>query len=107
MRVGKGLYTNWLRDDLLPLSDAPRPEHPFKDPNFNVELFISIGEYSKYWRDKGYSINVDGEVVPKLEPHSTWVNQEPVEELEFRVKDWQMIADTLQKYYKPDGKERI
>ncbi len=107
MRAGNSLYTNYLRDDLLPLSDAPNPEKPFKDPNFIVELFKRVGTYSKYWRDKGYSINVDGEVVPKLEPHSTWVNQEPVEELEYRVKDWQVIADLLQKYYKPDGKERI
>lgn len=107
MRAGSSLYTNYLRDDLLPLSKALRPEHPFKDPNFDVKLFASVGDYSRYWRDKGYSINIDGEVVPKLEPHSTWITQEPVEELEFRVKDWQLIADLLQKYYKPDGKERI
>lgn len=107
MRESKGLYANYLREDLLPLSNAPDPEHPFKDPNFVVELFKSVGDYSRYWRDKGYSITMDGQVVPEIEPHSTWLDQTPVEELEFRVKDWQMIADTLYKYYKPESKERI
>lgn len=107
MRESPGIYTNYLQSDLLPLSDAPNPEKPFKDPNFNVELFKRVGTYSKYWRDRGYSINADGEVVPKLEPHSTWVHSDPVEEIEFRVKDWQVIADALQEYYDPDGKERI
>lgn len=107
MRAGHSLYANWLKEDLLPLSDAPNPEHPFKDPNFTVELFKRVGAYSSYWRSRGYSINADGEVVPKLEPHSTWVNSDPVEEIEFRVKDWQMIADALQEHYDPDGKERI
>lgn len=108
MRNGASLYANWLREDLYPLSDAPNPEKPFKDSDFTPELFTKVGDYSKYWRNRGYSINAEGEVVLKLEPHSTWVNYSPESgDIEFRVKDWQMIADALYEYYNPDGKERI
>lgn len=107
MRASSSIYTNYLREDLLPLSKAPNPEHPFKDPSFKVVLFAAIGDYSRYWRDKGYSININGEVVPEVKTHSTWLDYQTEGEVEYPVKDWQMIADALYEYYKPEGNERI
>ena len=96
-RSKPSLYVNYIYpDDLIPLSKAPNPEHPFKDPDFKVEFFKSINAYSKYWRSKGYVVALDGSLTKEKAPQTSWAVE--VSDPEFHPVNWDLICSAFEEF---------
>lgn len=95
-REGNTLYINYQFKDLYPLSKAPDPEKPFRDPNFQINQFKSIGDYSKYWRTKGYTINQDGGITEAKKDPEPWAIE--VSDTEFHNVRWDLIISAFEEF---------